>query len=590
LSAVASTPAIEPTLKRPRLEPMVLVDGFPESRLRLTYATYEGPLDRRRVILAIDWEATASLRARWQRALVTVALPQRLADDQVRWCVLAQGTLREAEDHETVGQRQRAFNLADAWNGLLDQPGETIPWVDAQGGLVAQPNGRFALGEAANRSRKRVIIGGQSVHVFQRNGVAWTVRTALETLSAIGGLNLALHTLPRSIADAPLPESLDLTEPIGDALRALLESHGLVVQRELRWASGALIERRAVRPVTSGRPVTVRWAESDQPLSDVLRINRDAPRDAAQPWVARGAGWLVESTFELVGGWDPALAGQSDSEYGRTTSSDFSRYANVYRYWVLNEDSAFTDAPFNRGAPFDLTAFFDDGAVRPQPLRFRDCVTLDDAANRLAPIVEVSTDGGATWHRYSGDARLATTRAAVYLDDATLPSAFLTAAQNDQARVRVTAALRAPQPVTERRWRGNPFVGQRPARVFDLSETFRFQRVKPASIHRAAIDAGTLDAAEVNQRRELAGWLVDRMARADAALTDKRGRATLNLAGAWPMLRIGDQLLSAGGPDDTLDRQRQRVAQRGGVIDSITVHFPVDTGQGPNTTIRLHFD
>jgi hypothetical protein len=589
LSAVASLPATTPTLSRPRLEPLVLVDGYPESRLTVQYATFEAPLDRRRCLLISDWGVARSTRRRWQQARLTVVLPHRLVGDQQQAAVLSAGQLIEAEDNRSAGQQQRRFNLRDDWDITLARALDTIPWVDDGGRLIAQPDGSFELGIRANRSTQRAAVGGAWVHVFQQNGAPWTVATALETLSAVGGLQLALHGLPRASAQAPLQARLDLNAPAGDILQGLLEAYGLIVQRETRWAGGQMLSRHAVRPLTRGRSVPVRWADADPPLSDVIGMDRESPRDAAQSWIAQGEGWLMESTFELVGGWDPAREGQSDSEYGRATSSDFSRFGNVYRQWVLNEDGTFTPPPFNRGEPFDLTGFFEAEAVRPTPLRFRNCVTLDEAANRQPPIVEVSTDGGASWARYSGEAVIATTRAAVYLNDATLPVDFLAAAQDGQAKVRVTASLRSPQPIAERRWRGNPFAGQRPARVFDVSESFHFQRVKEASIHRAAIDVGTLTAAEIDDRQALQRWLVDRMQQADAAALAGRGRATLRLAGAWPMLRPGDQMQEAGGADERLDDRSQRTTEAGALVQSLTVHFPVAHGQGPTTTLQLRF-
>jgi len=591
LRAAASLPAITPSLTRPHDEPLVLVDGYPEPRLGVTDASYDGPLDRRVVTLTTAWDLATSARARWQRGTVVVLLPHRLSDDEVRSTVLAAGELTELADHEGPGQRHRRFQLRDSWQQTLEREPSAIPWVDPAGELVADAEGRFALGERPNRSGERFPVGGEPVHVFQQDGKPWTVGTALATLSAIGGLELALAALPNAIADQRLPRSLDLAEPIGALLEQLLTETGLLVQRTVEHVGGHVRERRAVRPITQGRPVPVRWPSERQPLSDVQRIDRTEPARAARPWIAQGGARLIESTFELVGGWDPTLAGEADSEYGRTTSSDFSRFANVYRHWVLNEDGAFTGEPYDRGERFDLTSFFDDARLRPQPLRFRACVTLDDTGERLPPIVEVSTDGGSSWSRYAGESIVADTRAAVYLNDATLPAGFLSAAQSGEARVRVTASLRSPRPVAERRWRGNPFAGQQSPRVFDLSDTFRFQRVAQQSIHRAAIDAGTLDAAEVNQRDELRRWLIDRMERA-AVIEDEDeadGEATLILNGAWPMLRIGDQLMNAGGEATRLDQTSQRIRGTGARVESVRLHFPVDQGQGPSTTVRVRF-
>jgi hypothetical protein len=178
-------------------------------------------------------------------------------------------------------------------------------------------------------------------------------------------------------------------------------------------------------------------------------------------------------------------------------------------------------------------------------------------------------------------------RAGVYLEDATLPSAFLTAAQNGEARVRVTASLQSPTPVRLRRWQGNPFAGRRPAKVFDLTQGYRFQRVADSSIHRTSIEAGTLLADEVDDREALHRWLVERLQQASDGPGD--GEAKLTLSGAWPMLRPGDHLRHAGGAETTLHHTAQAVAQYGAVIQALTVSFAVDRGNGPSTRVQLRF-
>jgi hypothetical protein len=589
MHAAASLPAITPARAQPLESPLVLVNGVFEPRLTLTYATVDGPLDQRRLTLATNTTVSELTQNRWHHGELSVVLAQRLHDDAMHWPVLAQGDLQRIASHEQAGQIGHTFTLSDRWEMQLAQPPGPVPWVDAQGRLIAQPEGRLTLGDRANRSVEPYAIGDQMVYVLQQDGARWTVGQALATLSALAKLELILIGLPDSIAQAPLRMSLDLTERSENLLDALCQAHGLVIQRHMERVDGRLREQRVLRPLRHGRPIQTPWAMSDSSFSSVRAVNAQTPPDAARRWVAQSQPWVIESTFDLVPGWDPSLAGESDATYDRTASDNFSRYGNVYRQWVLNEDGAFSKPPYEQGEAFDLAAFFNDPRMAAQPLRLRPCITLDDAGQPLPPIVEVSTDAGSTWSRYGGEALVLATRAGVYLNDTTLPSALLSAAQAGEARVRVTASLRSPQPVTAQRWRGNPFAGQRPAKVLNVDEGFRFQKVAPASIHRAGIDAGQLQAAEVDQRLALQRWLLQRIQQAASAGDALDGEATLTVNGAWPWLKPGDRLLAAGGPHATLDGQPQATAERDAILTRFTVQFGIAYSQGPNTTLHLRY-
>jgi hypothetical protein len=589
VQAAASLPAIAPTLTQPRETPLVLVDGAVEPRLELAHATIEGPLDQRRITLLTDDDVPAATRRHWRSGQITVVLPQRLSDDQCRWPVLAAGTLHRRANNRSAGQQRHQYSLIEPWQRQLEEPSQMVPWVDATGRLIAPATGAFQLGATANRSTHTHALGGSAVHVLQQQGEPWTVGSGLRTLAAVNHLGLSTLGLPRETDRAPLTTSLDLARPVGELLAAILEPYGLVIARELARVGGSLRERRTVRPVERGRPIAVHWRRPAQPVGDVLRINAETPTDAAQRWIGEGQPWLIESTFELVGGWDPALAGESDATYDRTNSSNFSRYGNVYRQWVLNEDGAFTGPPHNRGEPFDLASFFNNRQLRPQPLRFEPCVTLDDNGQRIEPVIEVSTDDGPSWSRYGGEAVVLSNRAGVYLNDTTLPGSFLTAAKNDQARLRVTAGLRSPVPVRVTRWRGNPFAGRRSDRVFDLRQIFSFQRVENNSIHRDLIDTGTLEANEMDQTQALQAWLVAHLQRSRAAVQSAQGQARLTLSGTWWMLRPGARLLHAGQADETLDGAAQAVGDRAALVESLTLDFSVRDHQGPTTTVHVRY-
>jgi hypothetical protein len=350
-------------------------------------------------------------------------------------------------------------------------------------------------------------------------------------------------------------------------------------------------ERRAIRPAAQGRPVHLRWADDDQPLGEVLQVDIKHVPDTARPWIARAAGPVVESTFDLVPGWDGGLEGQADSEYSRDTSTDWPRYANVYRYWALNEDAHFTPAPYGRGQPFDLGACFDQAPMSPRPLRFLDNLTLADTGQRRPPLVEMSLDNGDTWTTYPGEVRIDHQRAAVHLRDATLPAAFLIAAKAGSAAVRVTASLQSPRPFEVARWRGNPFAGALPPRILNARDLFTPRRVSAQSLHHADVSAGALDALQSDPAHAMSQWLLEQIDRHDQSQTARAGEARLTLAGANPLLRPGDRLFnSRAAGRDGADRD-DAVAQQGATVAVVHCTWPdAETdGAGPRTLVHLRF-
>jgi len=550
--ACASLPAVSISASGPITRPMVLLDGVIEPRLIVRRVEQVGPLDMRTAVLHLtDSMVTAN---EW-----VVAEPVRLNDEQIRWRVLVKGAQPTRLNNEQL-------ILTDTWSDFVGQPIEQILGLDRDGKLATISDGFLSH----TRSSQRIEVNGQMVYVLQNNGNTWTVYDALESLNAMAGLSLNLRGIPRRTAEAPLVSPVDLTLPAKRILEQILESYGLVITRELVRVGQTHSESRIVRPLSHGRRVTLRWANTKQPRGDALKVIRQKPEPGAKPWIAQARGPLVESTFELVGGWDPGLEGSANSEYDRSASSDFSLYANAYRHWVLNEDGAYSDDPFNRGNAYDLTSLFSQDEVAPTPLRFLSCVTLDDGGNARKPIVEFSTDSGASWSQWSGRVRLLTDRAAVYLDDSTLPVAFLTAALAGTAKVRVTASLRSPLPVKLTRWQGNPFAGVRPARELDLSKQFLFKRVDAGSIHFTDVQAGTLDSDARDDAIAMHTWLVDRMWRDEQTLATKEGEAKLTLLDATMNLQPGDRLFNAASAGRNSDDQAQALHTRGSFVTKIT--------------------
>ncbi len=470
-------------LARPRAEwtdaPAVFVDGELEPALAVRSYRATAPLDLRWAELL--WTTATPEPDLVGRAL-TVALPLRLSDDSLRWAVLLRGAILAVDEQTRVGRDEQSITVSDAWNRELSRA-----FTPPAGATVAQ---------------------------------------------VIDAMNLALGltALPRDVREMRL-DAPATTSP-HDWLAELAEQTGVIVRRRARLQSGRHLESRHLIPRHRGAAVRLPAALGDRSTT--------ASR-GARLWRAFVRGAEVESTFNMVRGWDPALQGQPDAAYSRTNNPDFAAVANVYRQWVLNEDGSFTGAPYLQGPPFDLTSLWGAAVgIAPRALRFGPCLTLDDTQRRRPAIVEVSLDAGASWAAYDGSHALLSNAAGVYLQDATLPAGFLAAAKASLARVRVTASLRSPQPVEARRWEGNAFAGVVASVELNLRDAFRVARIDAGSIHHARVRSGKLLADEADDTAALQAWLLGRMERGQTR--PGTSQRSLTLCGAWPLLQIGDRL------------------------------------------------
>lgn len=572
-------------------EPVVLINGVPEPRLAVSSYSAKGSLDIRSARLYVDEpDDVPGKLAHWLCAEVAIALPLRLTDDQVRWPVLLKGVLKKLESTVSSGGQGLWFELTDTWSESLELPAMSI-WLRQSSGLVIkQDEGSLDIGLSANRSTDTFNINSQDIHVIQEgSGLHWTVVEALKTISVIADLGLSLNGLPRDVTNEVLVHSVNLARPVADGLKRLMDEYRLAIRRDISREAGVLIEKRSVRPTSKGRPIRVVWADDAQPVGDVLKIDSDSPTQVSRLWIARADGWLVESTLNLVGGWDPSFEGQADSTYDKQLSTDFSTYADVYRRWVLNEDGFYSQPPYSRGPAFDLNSLFGTTGIDPQPLSLKSNLTLGDDGNPLKPVIEMSTTGGSSWTVISMPSDILKERAGIYLDPKKLPGDFLTAAKAGLARVRVTAVLASPTPVEISRWQGNAFTCTLPPLIHDVSKAFRFQRVDPASIHHTDIESGTLSANKTDHTNAMLRWLVNRVTRHDAGGARHGGQMSLELVGTWPLLKPGDRLLEASGPGVAADGQPQAVTKLGGTILSIESCYEKQSTRGRRTKVKLTF-
>ncbi len=398
-------------------------------------------------------------------------------------------------------------------------------------------------------------------------------------------LDLSIDLLPPDISNAPLTKPVDLGDTISVSLADFLDTYGLIIQRVIKFESGRVTETRVVRTTTNTRRVELAWADGGHTHGQPLTLSSHGQSRPARPWIAEADGAIVESTFELVHGWDSALEGQPDTTYSRDGNSNFVPYANVYRLWVLNEDGLFSAPPYNRGPAFDLATLFNTEPLRPQLLTWKDNLTLDDTGARLPPIIEISTDAGQTWTSYPGIADVVLNRAAVYLDDVTLPAGYFAAAKAGQAKLRITASLQHPARMRILRWQRNPFTPAAEPNIFDLKDTFQIRQVDPQSIHYDDIQSGSLKALEVNETVSMERWLVERMGHRFGRRSDRLDRAKIKLAGPWPWLRVGDRIANTGGSGLDVYGRAEAINDHRAIIEAVhCVYFGADA---PVTNVEL---
>ncbi|MHB1156100.1 MAG: hypothetical protein ACYC26_04595 [Phycisphaerales bacterium] len=337
------------------------------------------------------------------------------------------------------------------------------------------------------------------------------------------------------------------------AMEDLCERLGWSIQRHLSWIGQSVHETRRPRPrkLGAGRRVVIGGGR----LSDaagVVRAMRGAidERGPVKMTAEMGA-QEVESTFTLTAGWPAWDEGKADAEYVKSTSGDFDAVANVYRAWVLNEDGTYD------GAAFDLTSLFGDGlSMAGRTVRFRGCLTRDEAGRSLGVVVEMSVDGGENWVRYPGRLSVMTDRAGVYLEDDALPPAFFAAAKTGQARVRVTATVASAWPTRRVRWMGNPFAGRFEETRFDVRDRFAWRRVDATSRYANAVARGQRAADVADERMKMEQWLATQAANAKASPVKMR------MTGPMLGLRVGDRLGMIDGWEIGVTTDEPGIARR----------------------------
>lgn len=496
-----------PTIGTPRVE--VAIEGVVDFRVRLDSVEVEmGGAQRAAFSVGLGYSPAFGGDRRLEESAPRVAPGQFVRARLLRGgtapgtvrrdLVLFEGRILDVEiglDAEGERLRFEAEHLAGevlrrrVGGQRVEAAGGSVEWIEGPV-LTFNPDGE------PNASPELFVpTAGEPYTVFAptsaAGAVAWTLDEAVAYLLAEHGASEVLAVpSPSEVRDllAALPVRDVEVEgrTLGAALEALLDHVGgrifvtvepgeVGVSRRLElW-----LPSRACTVWLPHQPV----GESYRPAGTQFHALHLAMHFESAPrrYVARGDRRLFESTFDLVPGWDDALASGEPETYSPSTNHDFDTVRDVFRKWVLNEGGEYSASPYNRGAAADLSALFEGLPYVRRHRRFLPCVSRDSLGRSYGVYAEMSLDGGSTWGRVSLGARVLAEECGLYLADDVLPPRYLAAAMRGQVRVRVTATIESDACLTAER----VAIGAEdlPGQTCHLSVPggYRFRRVAPTS-------------------------------------------------------------------------------------------------------------
>lgn len=535
--AIASVPALDSHGALAETKPRVFVQGRPMLEANVLSCLAKGRRGQRQATLRLP---TVDAVSRLEGQEVVVAHPLPLRDGTTRWHVWMVGITERFRDQRGSRQDGIDVQLTDALSVAMQQ-GLPRVWQESAGGaLQSIPRpwpaqaGRL---DPRGRSVQRFAIHHQEVYIPREGGgEAWTVGQALASVMAMLQVEAELRLTPDA-SGTLIEQTIDFGAGLGRDLEWLLERHRLQLRQRWIWSDGhahprlvvvqdehARRTRAAARPTQSqGRAWASRWVhEQREPAPRKLTLLGEAPE--------------VEARVELQPGWDASLQGEPITQYDPNTSTDFARYRNVYRRWVLNEDGS------AEGPRYPLESLFGSDQEVRHAAPMRSLLTRDDAGRRLPLEMQYSLDAGLTWLAWRGFNRL-TDRAGVYVDEEALPANWISAAQAGQLRVQVTGTLVSPAVMQRTRWIGNALSGG-VVREEVLTGPYSYRRVDPSSPYWDEVQAGQRDADQVDERRAMETALVQ-AASAFQPFENKEDRATIEvtLPGAGHSVEPGDRWL-----------------------------------------------
>lgn len=482
------------TILQPIL-PRVYVEGSRQRDLKVLTWEVLGPPTFGRVVLLLHRSGQPTRAVRMEEAdelppigAAVVVRPGGLEAAVDFQGVVAAHRLELAEDGEHLAVEVE-HRLARALSAPISNR-----WHIVKGAAQALAHARVRFNEDALASAAPLQLGGRWARLFDTSASArrWTVADALAYIIATA--------VPLSVR---APSRSELQYLAGGLDVGTVEITGLTVAEALaRVAARAGLEVRSARqgvgvefyrPGVSGPPANVALQRAGGTLN-LLHTNLwkgqvvIRRRPSRRPVLALGATKRYECTLTLSPGWDGGLETPRWRDFVRSFSPNWTRLADVYRKWVLNEHGWYSVAPWLLPVgDFSGVSADDFPLCRARPLL--PCLSCDLSGASLGVVVEVRCGTGAAWRPWQGPVWVSRDECAVYLGGDALPGEFFQAAADGQASVRVTATVEADVRVTVE-LAGDP--GQAMA-VIDASPLVRWQKVHASSVFAGCDDLGPPD-------------------------------------------------------------------------------------------------
>jgi len=341
----------------------------------------------------------------------------------------------------------------------------------------------------------------------------------------------------------------------GKPVRRILEDNQ-VHRASLAWERGGLVHCPIVVGGVKCYEMTVPLVPGWLPRSGLDNV----------PSEQREAAKALALTPEQVEALGEAVREHDWFKKYHRQGSEYKYNAHIARRWVLNEDGRYEPALYNRNWPFDDYKPFDfssvadatvtqGGAWMRRARRFRPTITRTTEGHRAGVLVEVSFDGGSTWHVQSSGVRVLKDECGIFFDcdnpTEIAPPATAPAEQNmwyaiiDQTfRVRVTAVIEADERLCceWRPVRAGAGTTRLSCRIVYRPDVFAFVSREHttnvlADVNPAAGDMGRDDTAAMEA-------LAEQMA---LSLSDRRIRGVLAIPWIETDYAIGDRIAGIRG-------------------------------------------
>jgi hypothetical protein len=252
-------------------------------------------------------------------------------------------------------------------------------------------------------------------------------------------------TKGRILADIDV-SGLDLV----DALHRCFEGTDINFYVEPAWEQNASADTIVFTKNNTGRRIRL----STQRSGEILSLSKTSfvsfacdrqCRAVTNRYIAFGEYKVYESTFDLIKAWDSGLENDIYELFCPSLNPDFLTVKDVYRCWSLNETGWYSIPPYNCGDIYDFSDVFEGEDYLKKPRRFLSCLSCDNKGQSLGYFLEVSCDGGNSWHQYQGSFDVLTNQCGVRLNGDKLEEEIFNAAISNLLRVRITASVVSDQ-------------------------------------------------------------------------------------------------------------------------------------------------